>query len=143
MSQKPLNIGLIGCGGRGTSAAGTGSGRSRERDSGPDHRPSSSILADPDPLDGRGPFLDEACGDDRDLRALDAGRLKELLGRMKEVGHPAEWKRLKRDLDSLEETEVTTKTGQHFLLRSDVQGDCGKALQAAGVAIPPRVRQPS
>jgi transposase len=69
--------------------------------------------------------------------------LKELLGRMKEVGHPAEWKRLKRDLDSLEETEVTTKTGQHFLLRSDVQGDCGKALQAAGVAIPPRVRQPS
>jgi transposase len=69
--------------------------------------------------------------------------LKELLARMKEAGHTVEWKRLKKDLDSLEETEVTTKTGQHFLLRSDVQGDCGKVLQAAGVAIPPRVRQPS
>jgi transposase len=51
--------------------------------------------------------------------------LKELLARMKEAGHTPEWKRLKKDLDN------------------HLEGACGKALQAAGVAIPPRVRQPS
>ena len=74
---------------------------------------------------------------------LSLALLKELLGRMREAGHPTEWKRLKKDLDALGETEVTTKAGQNFFLRSDVKGDCGKALQAAGVAIPARVRQPS
>jgi transposase len=69
--------------------------------------------------------------------------LKELLGRMKAAGHAPEWRRLKRDLVALEETTVETKAGRSFLLRSDVKGDAGKALQAAGVAIPPRVRQAS
>jgi len=71
--------------------------------------------------------------------------LKELLGRLEESSTDQElpkieWGRLKRDLDALDETEVRTKKGQSFLLRSDLRGDCGRALQAAGVAIPPTVR---
>jgi hypothetical protein len=31
--------------------------------------------------------------------------------------------------------------GKRFLLRSDVQGTCGKVFQAVGVAIPPTVQQ--
>jgi hypothetical protein len=31
--------------------------------------------------------------------------------------------------------------GKRFLLRSDVQGTCGKVFQTVGVAIPPTVQQ--
>ena len=37
-------------------------------------------------------------------------------------------------------TEVE-QDGKRFLLRSDVEGTCGKVFQAVGVAIPPTVRQ--
>ncbi len=72
--------------------------------------------------------------------------LKELLGKLrtKEAKKgsaetpKAEWGRLKHDLRSLTETEVELG-GKRFLLRSELAGDAGKALQAVGVAIPPAV----
>jgi transposase len=47
--------------------------------------------------------------------------------------------RLRDDLDALEEITVHTR-GRSFVLRSPVQGDAGKALQAVGVALGPMVR---
>jgi hypothetical protein len=49
-----------------------------------------------------------------------------------------EWGRLKQDLAVLTETELYLD-GKKFLLRGELTGDAGKALQAAGVAIPPSV----
>jgi len=65
--------------------------------------------------------------------------LKELLARLKEKGHhEVEWGRLKRDLLSVDETELELG-GKRFLLRGELVGDAGKALQAVGVAPPPTV----
>ena len=65
--------------------------------------------------------------------------LKELQGRMETRGWSAEWERLKRDLDALE--EITIKNaGRTFVIRTRTRGDAGKALQATGVALGPTVR---
>jgi hypothetical protein len=49
-------------------------------------------------------------------------------------GWRAEWKRLKDDLDELEELTVQS-TGGRFVIRSQTPGAAGRALQAAGVAL--------
>ncbi len=65
--------------------------------------------------------------------------LKELLDRLKRRGWKVEWDRLRQDLDALEEITVKT-SGRSFVIRSDAQGDAGKAIQAAGVALGSVVR---
>jgi hypothetical protein len=65
---------------------------------------------------------------------------QELQSRLEERGHKFEWADVIADLDRLQTVEVE-QDGKRFRLRSDVQGTCGKAFQAAGVAIPPTVQQ--
>jgi len=65
--------------------------------------------------------------------------LKELQARLRERGWTVEWERLKRDLEALEEMEVTA-AGRPFIVRGQTRGDAGKALQAVGVALGPTVR---
>lgn len=66
--------------------------------------------------------------------------MKELQDRLHGKGYNPEWADVIRDLDRLQEIEVVND-GKRFLLRSDSQGGCGKVFQAAGVAMPPSVRQ--
>jgi len=65
--------------------------------------------------------------------------LKELQARLAARGWQVEWQRLRDDLDALEEITVNTR-GTRFIIRSDLQGDAGKAIQAAGVALGSVVR---
>src|SRR6516165_6464204 len=65
---------------------------------------------------------------------------QELQSRLEERGHTLEWGDVIADLDRLQTVEVE-QDGKRFLLRSDVQGTCGKVFQATGVAIPPTVQQ--
>jgi transposase len=65
---------------------------------------------------------------------------QELQARLEERGHEFEWADVIQDLDRLQAVEVE-QDGKRFLLRSDVQGTCGKVFQAVGVAIPPTVQQ--
>ncbi len=65
--------------------------------------------------------------------------LKEFQARMDARGWQAEWKRLKDDLNALEEITIEN-AGRTFIIRSRTRGDAGKALQAAGVALGPTVR---
>lgn len=68
--------------------------------------------------------------------------MREIQDRMdKKGGHNAEWADVLRDLDTLSDTEVETADGKRFRIRSEMKGWCGKAFQAAGVAIPPTLRQ--
>ena len=74
---------------------------------------------------------------------------KELEDRIANVGKPAldgdaaqngSWPDILADLDSLTETEVE-QDGKRFLLRSAPRPAASLALRAAGVALPPTVRQ--
>ena len=65
---------------------------------------------------------------------------QELQSRLEERGHDLEWADVIGDLDRLQMVEVE-QDGKRFLLRSEVQGSCGKVFQTAGVAIPPTVQQ--
>jgi len=67
---------------------------------------------------------------------------QELQSRLEERGHDLEWADVIGDLDRLQMVEVE-QDGKKFLLRSEVQGSCGKVFQAAGVAIPPTVQHAS
>jgi hypothetical protein len=67
---------------------------------------------------------------------------QELQGRLEERDHEFEWADVIGDLDRLQEVEVD-QDGKRFLLRSEAQGTCGRVFQAAGVALPPTVRQVS
>lgn len=65
----------------------------------------------------------------------------ELEDRLARKGHTEiEWADLIRDLDRLEEVEID-KDGKRFVLRSETTGTAGTVFQAAGVALPPTVRQ--
>jgi len=55
------------------------------------------------------------------------------------IDFPAEWDEIRADLDALYEVEVESD-GRTYLLRSKLQGICGKVLKAAGVAAPPSVK---
>jgi transposase len=65
--------------------------------------------------------------------------LKELLGRIERRGWHVEWERVRDDLDALEEITIHT-AGRSFVVRSATQGEAGKAIQAAGVALGSAVR---
>jgi hypothetical protein len=65
---------------------------------------------------------------------------QELQARLEERGHELEWADVICDLDRLQMVEVE-QDGKRFLLRSEVQGTCGKVFQAVGVALPPTVQQ--
>jgi hypothetical protein len=65
---------------------------------------------------------------------------QELQSRLEARGQELEWADVIGDLERLQVVEVE-QDGKRFLLRSEVQGSCGKVFQAAGVAIPPTVRQ--
>jgi transposase len=65
--------------------------------------------------------------------------LKELQARVAARGWQVEWQRLRDDLEALEEITIKTR-GRSFVIRSETQGDAGKAIQAAGVALGPTVR---
>lgn len=65
--------------------------------------------------------------------------LKELQKRMETRGWKSEWAHLRDDLNELEEITVTTR-GKSFVIRSRTEGEAGKAIQAAGVALGPVVR---
>jgi hypothetical protein len=67
---------------------------------------------------------------------------QELQARLEERGHDLEWADVIQDLDRLQMVEVK-QDGKRFLLRSEVQGSCGKVFQAVGVAVPPTVQQVS
>jgi len=65
---------------------------------------------------------------------------KELEDRIANIGHASSWPDILADLDSLTETEVE-QDGKRFLLRSAPRPAASLALRAAGVALPPTVRQ--
>ena len=65
---------------------------------------------------------------------------QELQARLEERGHTFEWADVISDLDRLQMVEVE-QDGKRFLLRSEVQGTCGKVFQTVGVAVPPTVQQ--
>jgi DDE family transposase len=67
---------------------------------------------------------------------------QELQARLEERGDEFEWADVIGDLDRLQMVEVE-QDGKRFLLRSEVQGSCGKVFQAVGVAIPSTVQQAS
>ena len=66
--------------------------------------------------------------------------LKELYDRLESRGWTdVEWQRLKDDLEMLQ--ELTVETGDKtFVLRTELQGNSGKAIQAAGVALGPTIQ---
>jgi len=65
--------------------------------------------------------------------------MKELQERMEARGCKAEWADLIHDLDDVKEIRLETDNKTVFL-RSELKGEAGKAIQAAGVAVPPTVR---
>jgi hypothetical protein len=65
---------------------------------------------------------------------------QELQSRLEEWGHEFEWADVVQDLERLQAVEVEQE-GKRFVLRSAAQGSCGPVFQAAGVALPPTVRQ--
>jgi transposase len=67
---------------------------------------------------------------------------QELQARLEERGHDLEWADVIQDLDRLQRVEVE-QDGKRFLLRSEVQGTCGKVFQTVGVALPPTVQHVS
>ena len=66
--------------------------------------------------------------------------MKELQNRIEQKGYELEWNDIIRDLDRLQEIEIE-QDDKRFLLRTEAAGTCGKVFQAAGVALPPTVRQ--
>ena len=67
---------------------------------------------------------------------------QELQARLEGRGHDLEWADVIQDLDRLQRVEVE-QDGKRFLLRSEVQGTCGKVFQTVGVALPPTVQHVS
>jgi hypothetical protein len=65
---------------------------------------------------------------------------QELQSRLEARGHEFQWADVISDLERLQAVEVE-QDGKRFLLRSELQGTCGRVFQAVGVAIPPTVQQ--
>jgi len=65
--------------------------------------------------------------------------LKELEARLDARGSVLAWADIKRDLRALQEVEVESED-RTWYLRTDVRGVCHEVLKAAGVAVPPTVR---
>ncbi len=60
--------------------------------------------------------------------------------RLAQKGESWEWAEILRGLDNLQEVEAVFQ-GRHFMLRSQVLGQAHKAFMAAGVALPPTLRE--
>ena len=60
--------------------------------------------------------------------------------RLEAKGQTWEWEEVVRGLDNLQEVEARFQ-GKRFVLRSQVLGQAHKALMAAGVALPPTLRE--
>jgi hypothetical protein len=60
--------------------------------------------------------------------------------RLEEKGEGWEWAEILRGLDNLQEIEARFR-GRRFVLRSQVLGQAHKAFRAAGVALPPTLRE--
>jgi hypothetical protein len=67
---------------------------------------------------------------------------KELEDRCRAVGLHPEWGDVLRDLDRLQEVELA-KDGRCLILRTPVTGVAGKLFQAARIALPPNIREPT
>lgn len=65
---------------------------------------------------------------------------KELDRLLEKNNHNFEWKDIKQDLKSLQETIVEDK-GKQLVIRTQSIGTCGKVFQAVGVAMPPTIRE--
>jgi transposase len=65
---------------------------------------------------------------------------KELDRRLQDAGRNFEWADIKQDLKALQEVEIED-SGKALALRTECLGTCGKVFQAAGVAIPPTIRE--
>jgi transposase len=66
--------------------------------------------------------------------------VKELQSQLETRGLKLEWKDVLRDLEKLQEVEVDFGA-QRFFLRTELRGNCVDILRAAGMRIPPAVRQ--
>jgi transposase len=65
--------------------------------------------------------------------------MKELQSRLEDRHRYPEWDQIKRDVRALQEVEVKSE-GSRWYLRTELRGVCHQVLQAAGVAVPPSVR---
>jgi hypothetical protein len=66
---------------------------------------------------------------------------KELADRCLTKGFEIEWDRAKLDLDRLEEIVVADQD-RELLLRTDADGSVPALFRSAGIALPPRMRNP-
>jgi len=66
--------------------------------------------------------------------------IKELQSRLEQRGWQVEWCRLLDDLDELQELTIAVDE-KTFVVRTATNGDAGKAIQAAGIALGPSIRQ--
>ncbi|MEI6515120.1 MAG: transposase, partial [bacterium] len=64
----------------------------------------------------------------------------ELESRMSQMDLASEWGEVIRGLNALQEVKAVFN-GHHFLLRSQLTGDSHKAIRAAGVAVPPTIKE--
>jgi hypothetical protein len=64
---------------------------------------------------------------------------KDLLERCRAAGFMPEWDDVLRDLDRLQQAEVT-QAGKTWRVRTDVGGTASALLRACGIAIPPRIQ---
>ena len=60
--------------------------------------------------------------------------------RLEQKGESWEWAEIVRGLDNLQEVQALFQ-GKRFVLRSQVLGQAHKAFMAAGVALPPTLRE--
>ena len=65
---------------------------------------------------------------------------KALEDRIVALGRSGSWPEIIADLDSLSETEIE-HDGKRFVIRSAPRPDASLAIRAAGVALPPTVRE--
>jgi transposase len=65
---------------------------------------------------------------------------QELEKRIKQAALEWEWKEVIRGLDALQQVEACFQ-GRRFLLRSQLAGHASQAVRAAGVALPPTLRE--
>ena len=65
---------------------------------------------------------------------------KELDRRLEKTGLSFEWADIKQDLKALQEI-IIEDHGKSIAIRSECKGTCGKVFQAAGVAVPPTIRE--
>ena len=64
---------------------------------------------------------------------------KELQDRLERQGWTVEWADVIRDLDRLQEVEMSID-GKSYVVRTETKGTVGKVFQVCGVALPPTIR---